>query len=324
MRRKKIVYLVLLLLLAACLPAKAQKPVISPAWAKGALSDDKLLRQVQFLADPACEGRRTGTAGSARAAAWLAGRFREIGLQPCDSSYFQEFRLADGTTGQNVAGIIPGTAKGRYVIVAAHYDGLGILNGKLYPGADSNASGVVALLSLAEMLREMNDVDMFYGSSVLFVALDGKMLNMSGSQALWKRISEGSLTDPSTGRPITRDQLSLMVNLDQLGCSTAPLKSGDRSYLILLSEEGSAFRNTLSYCNGRYAGGLELGFDYYGSADFTRLFYRRICDQKVFLDHGVRSVMFTSSGSSEFAYEPPMSPLSTKLPTSVKGLVCTM
>ena len=31
----------------------------------------------------------------------------------------------------------------------AHYDNLGTLNGRFYPGADANASGVAALLELA-------------------------------------------------------------------------------------------------------------------------------------------------------------------------------
>ena len=32
----------------------------------------------------------------------------------------------------------------------------------------------------------------------------------------------------------------------------------------------------------------------YGSKDFTKLFYRRISDQRVFLEHNIPAVMFTS------------------------------
>ena len=39
---------------------------------------------------------------------------------------------------------------------------------------------------------------------------------------------------------------------------------------------------------------LELAYDYYGSKDFTNLFYRRISDQVVFLNNGIPAVMFTS------------------------------
>ncbi|MBQ3898169.1 MAG: hypothetical protein II742_06710, partial [Clostridia bacterium] len=40
--------------------------------------------------------------------------------------------------------------------------------------------------------------------------------------------------------------------------------------------------------------GLDIAFDYYGSKDFTEIFYRRINEQRVFLEHGVPAVMFTS------------------------------
>ena len=64
----------------------------------------------------------------------------------------------------------------RCIIVAAHFDGLGILDGKMYRGADSNASGVVAMLSLAEMMQEMRSVDVRYDCSILFVALDVELV----------------------------------------------------------------------------------------------------------------------------------------------------
>ena len=286
----------ILILLALCAPFRgaAQNYTVSPTWALGALSEERLLQQVEYLADSVCAGRRTGTPGSARTKTWLINRFKDCGLVPCGGGYTRGFQLPDGTVGHNIIGAVPGRSAGRYIIVAAHFDGLGILDGKMYRGADSNASGVVAMLSLAEMLREMNAVDVTYDSTVLFVGLDGKLLNMSGAESLWANLTDGDLRDPVTGTVIRPEDVSLFVNLDQLGCSLAPLRSGNPAYLILLSEDGTVYRSALASCNFRYDGGLELAFDYYGSADFTRLFFRRICDQKVFLDHGCHAVMFTS------------------------------
>ena len=42
----------------------------------------------------------------------------------------------------------------RYIVVSAYYDGLGVLDGSIYPGADANASGVGVLLSLVRSLPE--------------------------------------------------------------------------------------------------------------------------------------------------------------------------
>ena len=39
---------------------------------------------------------------------------------------------------------------------------------------------------------------------------------------------------------------------------------------------------------------LDLGYDYYGSKNFTDLFYRRVSDQRWFLEAGIPAVMFTS------------------------------
>ena len=63
---------------------------------------------------------------------------------------------------------------------------------------------------------------------------------------------------------------------------------------MMLSDPATGHRSSLEGANRERGFGLELGFDYYGSKDFTRLFYRRISDQRVFLDHNIPAVMFTS------------------------------
>ena len=84
------------------------------------------------------------------------------------------------------------------------------------------------------------------------------------------------------------------MNLDQIGGTSAPLTEGNPRFLMMLSEESSSRRSTLESANRGKGFGLELGFDYYGSKDFTRLFFRRISDQRIFLEHGIPAVMFTS------------------------------
>lgn len=54
---------------------------------------DEMRRDILFLADDALAGRRTGTPEASAAAAYLAGRFEEIGLRPGapDGTYLQRF-----------------------------------------------------------------------------------------------------------------------------------------------------------------------------------------------------------------------------------------
>ena len=84
------------------------------------------------------------------------------------------------------------------------------------------------------------------------------------------------------------------MNLDQLGSTLSPVTKGNPDYLMMLSEEASGRRSTLMSAEKTQRIGLELAFDYYGSKDFTKLFYRKISDQKIFLENGVPAVMFTS------------------------------
>jgi len=55
---------------------------------------------------------------------------------------------------------------------------------------------------------------------------------------------------------------------------------------------GDYFRGTLAQTNSDI--GLDLSFDYYGSQDFTTLFYRKIGEQRGFVEAGYPCVMFTS------------------------------
>lgn len=261
-----------------------------------AVTEPQLRSNLEFLTDSLCGGRGTGTPGANAATFWLAAQFRSLGLQAPGNSYIRHFR-ANGKTGRNVLGILRGSRRhpdAGYVILAASYDGLGILDGRMYPGADSNASGITAMLGVCRMIRSMQRIGKNYGRNVLVVAMDGKNLNLSGSQALWNLLEDGGLTDPETGRTITRDRIALFVNLDQLGSTLSPIHAGKPDYLLMLSGTTGTPNATLDACNNRYGTGLDLGYDYYGSRDFTRLFYSRVSDQRPFVEHGIPAVMFTS------------------------------
>lgn len=255
------------------------------------VSESRLRSYVGFLCDSICAGRATGSKGAGEATAWVARQFRSLGLQ----TTVRSFRTATGAIGRNVLGFMPGANKEQYLIIAAHYDGLGRLDGKMYPGADSDASGVAAMLGVGAMMKEMVRIGKTWRKSVIFIALDGKNAGLSGSAALWKMLSEGSITDPTTGQPVRAGQVALMVNIDQVGSRLSPVRKDKTSYLIMLSAGPADYhRGALRKANERYAIGLDLGMDYYGSRDFTRMFYERVSDQKPFVENGRQAVMFTS------------------------------
>jgi len=86
--------------------------------------------------------RSLGSPGLEAAAAYIEDSFRKLGYEP-RSQYYE----LGGRTLRNVEAVLPGSNKRDEVIVlGAHYDTV-----KGTPGADDNASGVAALLLLAEI-----------------------------------------------------------------------------------------------------------------------------------------------------------------------------
>ena len=255
--------------------------IVFPAFPALAQRRDQLRRDVEFLCSELCEGRGTGTVGAAEAAQLVSRRFAKHGLLAPTPGYISSFRTAD-KIGRNVIGIRPGWGD-NYIVIAAHYDNLGILEGNLYPGADSNASGVAVLLGLVEELTIDN-----YNQGIIFVALDAHQ-TMAGASDLLEKIKGEKLINPSTGRPIYARNITSFVNLDLLGSTMSPLHDDRPNFLIMLGNE--KYRTLLQRLN---LDSLDIGFDYYGSSSFTDMFLYRVGDQKVFHDAGFPVGLFTS------------------------------
>lgn len=267
--------------------------------ARNVVWDGKLTRDISFLCDSICYGRATGTGGNVEAAFWIIRRFEKCGLQRFGDSYVQHFYPGNSIVGHNIVGFLPGSKKknsDKYIIVGAHYDHLGKIGDRMFPGADANASGVVAMLSIADMFSTMKLIGRAYNCNIIFVAFDAKEYSMAGSYSFWKEIEEGRLVDPQSGNTITKETIKLMVNLDQLGCSFSRLSSGRDDYLIAL--DGNSLKKSekelLRRCNTSYQLNLEISDTYYGSESFTNLFYNKLSDQRVFVENKVPAVMFTS------------------------------
>lgn len=265
----------------------------------------RLEQQVCFLCDSICQGRATRSRGNVEAQFWLSTQFYKMRLLPLgyrfgediSISYANHMDTPDGKCCRNIIGMLPASTKkpvDSYVIVGAHYDGKGILNGTLYPGADSNASGTVAMLNIAQMFSSMKLLGKTYRSNILFVAFDAKELSMSGSNAMWKALKGGHILDPLTCKPITPDKVKLMVNIDQIGGVSDPVHKDRKDYLIMLGNTSLArqYQGTAEYCNRLYTK-LDLSFTYYGSARFSELFYK-LSDQRVFVENKKPAVFFTS------------------------------
>ncbi|MGH9373485.1 MAG: M28 family peptidase [Vicinamibacterales bacterium] len=173
------------------------------------IDEERLIQDVRTLASPDLEGRLTGSAGSRRARAIIVERFERLQLRPFNGSYEQAFSFTQTRGGRkqefpdasNVMGYITGRRDPQsYIVVSAHFDHLGVREGKTYPGADDNASGVAALLAIAGWFVEHQP-----GKSLLFVAFDAEEQGLQGSKHF--------VAHP----PVPLDRIAAVVNMDMIG-----------------------------------------------------------------------------------------------------------
>lgn len=253
-----------------------------------------LQAELEFLSDTLRLGRKFGTRGLSDAAFYVQREFLGMGLR----TSMDHFRF-NGKTGHNVIGLLRNPASSKYIIVMAAMDGVGEYEGVVYPGADANASGVAALLSLARSFTSPSGTTSkssiaAYRSgasgngraqapscNVLFVGLDGHNDSSAGAQELWSWLGENG---------ISKSDIAMVVNLDTMGSNLAPPQRYWKDYLIILG--GAKYEKSILSCNDGL--GLHMYFDYYDSRAFTDMFYRRVGDQSVFVSHGVPAVMVTS------------------------------
>jgi hypothetical protein len=294
--------LLLLSLLAGLIPALAASAQSREYKSLADLAVEKFISQealrldVDYLSGPFCQGRGASQAGLGEAGLWEMRQFASQKLIPMDGTMCQSF-IAGGHVCHNIVGMISARipsylSNGRYLIIMAHYDNLGVLEGKTYPGADSNASGVAVMNRLIRAFRYLSERGMGLPQNIIFAALDGKQLSLAGAQDLCSRIALGRLHDPVTGKAIRARDISAVINLDILGGVSAPLTKGRKDYLMMLG--GGRHNTLLQNLNRRDGLRLEIGLDYYGSKGFTELFLNRVSDQRPFRERGIYAVMFTS------------------------------
>ena len=210
-RRALVVFLAATTLTAAG-PAPGQTPdALAP------LDRSRLLTDTATLADPANEGRRASSAGGQKARKWIAEAFDDIGLVPeGDGRFTQPFSFSI----RRIPGVfLPGPFRRQYpdagnvvgrldgrepslaaLVVSAHYDHLGVLDGMIYPGADDNASGVAAMLAVARAMKARRP-----RHTLVFAAFDAEELGLRGARAFVRAGPPG--------------RFALNINLDMLSRS---------------------------------------------------------------------------------------------------------
>ena len=189
--------LLLLLLLPLCYcvnDSSDNKPVNNS-------STSQLLKDLEYLSSDSLKGRKTGTPENTVAARFIADRFKKLGLQSYTQDYFHPFSFKYNgaeVKGTNVIAFIPGTKK-EAIVISAHFDHIGVADGKIFNGADDNASGTAALLELAAYFKDKKP-----NYTLLFAAFDGEEMMLQGSKAFVEQ------------SPVPLQNIKLNINMDMI------------------------------------------------------------------------------------------------------------
>jgi len=142
---------------------------------------ERLTEVLSHLASDAMKGRDIGTPENDSAAVYIAKQFADNQLSYCvGDSYLIPFEYK-GKIVYNVCGIKKGNSE-KTLAFSAHFDHIGTSENtedKVFNGADDNASGVTAIIGLADYFK-IKKPDF----SLMYLAFNGEEKGMKGSKAI--------------------------------------------------------------------------------------------------------------------------------------------
>lgn len=166
----------------------------------------------------------------------------------------------------NVAAQLKCSNNSRYIVIGAHYDHLGFGGqgtGSRMPdttavhnGADDNASGVAAMLEIAQKLASQNDS---LNTNFLFVAFGAEEMGLLGSKHFVNHL------------PVADSLITAMINIDMVG----RLKE-DRSLQIGGVGTSVEADSIIQSLNKDYRFTLGLSREGYGPSDHSSFYSRNI------------------------------------------------
>jgi len=157
---------------------------------------DKLLNQIKTLSADEMKGRAFGA--NDKAQQYIVEEFKKTELQPAFKTGYKQPFTHKGKSGNNLVGIIPGKSTST-IVITAHFDHLGEKNGKIFNGADDNASGTAALFAIAEYFKNHEN-----HHTLVIAAVDAEEIGSIGAEYLLDNF------------PLPQENIKLNINLDMI------------------------------------------------------------------------------------------------------------
>ena len=201
-------------------------------------------------------------------------------------------RTEEAIIGQNVLGYIPGSdslLREELIVITAHYDHVGIIDGEIHNGADDDGSGTVSVLELAQAFQEAVKAGEGPKRSVLLMTVVGEEKGLLGSE--WY-----------ADHPIwPLEQTVANLNIDMIGRVDEAHPDDDRYVYLIGSDKLSSELHEISEnANSAYTN-LALDYTFNAPDDPNRFYYRS--DHYNFAKNNI-PVIFYFSGVHEDYHQP--------------------
>lgn len=257
-----------------------------------------LKTDLYVIASPEMEGRDTGSEGQKKAGRYMIAQYKKhkIGHPPGMDSYYQhvpsEFMSKRGKipNSENILAYIKGSEKPEEVIViSAHYDHVGMKNGKIYHGADDDGSGTVAVMAIAQAFQKAKAMGHGPKRSILFLHVTGEERGLLGSSYY----SENPIL------PLENTVADL--NIDMIG-RIDPEHKGNNNYVYVVGSAmlSSQLKQIIEKEN-KALDNMELDYKFDDPKDPMKIYYRS--DHYNFAKHGI-PIAFFFDGIHEDYHQP--------------------
>lgn len=165
---------------------------------------------------------------------------------------------------ENVLGYIEGTdLKHELIVITAHYDHLGIEDGKVFNGADDDGSGTVGIMEIAEAFAKAKKEGKGPRRSVLFMGFSGEEKGLLGSRYY-------------TDHPVfPLENTVTNLNIDMIG-RLDEAHANDANYVYLIGSDmlSSELHQVSEQTSKTYAPEIKLDYTYNDVNDKNRYYYR--------------------------------------------------
>ena len=192
-------------------------------------------------------------------------------------------------TGKNVLGYIEGSdplLKDEIIIITAHYDHIGIIDGKVHNGADDNASGTAGLLEIAATFQLAKKLGLEFKRSILCMPVSAEEKGLLGSYYYAEK-PEYPLSQTITN-----------LNMDMVGRPDEN-HPGNENYIYIIGSDklSTDLHNTSEFANSKYVN-MELDYTYNEPGDPNRFYYRS--DHYNFAKNDIPSIFYFSGLNEDY------------------------